>query len=96
MIIASNSDALVARTAASIREMIADVDIILGAVNLKLLALERAYVTGGEATAAGDETVFTKLEEGRLIAEIAREARNRLLVVVEKMESHSALGRVSN
>jgi hypothetical protein len=90
MIIASNYDALSARTAASIREMIAYVDAILGVANLNLLALERTYVTGGEGTSAGDETVFAKLEEGRLLTEIAREARNRLLVVVEKMESRAA------
>jgi hypothetical protein len=49
-------------------------------------------VTGGEGTSAGDEAVFAKLEEGRLLAELAREARNRLLEVAKSMESRSALG----
>lgn len=92
VIIASKSDALVAQTAASLRDIIAKVDATLGAANLKLLALERAYVTGEEGTSAGDEAVFAKLEEGRLLAELAREARNRLLELAKKMESRSALG----
>lgn len=89
---AGSLDAVIVQTAASLREMIANVDLILKAVDLRPVEIERAYVVGREDIAAGDRMVFQELDAARLLAEIAQAARNRLAEVAKKMEIQSALG----
>ncbi|MBS0233471.1 MAG: hypothetical protein JSR99_08285 [Proteobacteria bacterium] len=91
MTVSGNLDVLAAHTAASLRQLTTNVDALLNDLNAKLQALERAYIAGEEGIPAGDPTVFAKLEDGRLLAELMRESKARLAEVAKNMESRSAL-----
>lgn len=88
-------DAAAVQTAANLHVCVAHLDALIVDINNRINALERAYVAGSSEAPAGSPATRERIEQGRVLLELTRDARERLSEIAAEMEHKIALGQPS-